>query len=389
MKERKRWEGNAWRRKEKRKTGWNEINKMQKLYVTCLSLYIVNVIHLNDFCIIIFNRDAVLDLLICKVGLLIPSPATLKEFATYWSDMTKHLTENVSMDLPKEALSMWSPLFKAWHKGNGTFLSKLVTTLIKRVHEFERNSENMLLIRYFACWVHFILFNSGSPNKSENQWKIKANLDYITILEVTLRNCSSYTPLFLPFIINNLQHLPDRLKQKLEKLRTVLALGKSNDSVSLKFVGSSTVEETVSVCDKLAKSFPQLADRVKLRLKQQTGLKNHASWQPCGPSFSRSVPLGCLIGAEPMQFQLLDFPEELDSMQVEEYAVEEVSSESTKDDGMVSGHTCDVTGHAGEVSGNLVVNDSENERLSDMQCETSTHDNRSAIESISQQIWIF
>lgn len=310
--------------------------------------------------------DAVLDLLLGKLGLLIPSSETLKEFASYWPDISEQSPANTSMGLPKRTLCLWSPLFKALHKENDTFLSKLVSMLIQKVRECEHHSESILLVRYVSCWAYFILLVASDQHHQEvKQWKIKPELNYGAILEVTLQSYSSYTPVFLRVIINNLQ-LSDKAKEKLMKFCAF--------TLETPDFERSATEEKV-IYGRLVKNFPRLADHAKSRLERPTEPKN-ADWQLCDHSFTRSVPLGGLIGCESMQFERLEL-HELDSMQVETDAVDQTPTEPEADNCTIS---CDVSKHL------------EDERFPEMLCDasdTSKELTRDAIENISQKIWMF
>ena len=274
------------------------------------------------------------------------------------------------MDLPKEALSMWGPLWKAWDKENDKFLSKLVKSLIIKICELENNSENPLLVRYISCWVHFILLNSNNEREEEKTWKITIN--YVAILEVCLRACSSYSPTFISLILENLKNIPDAVKEKMEKL-IQLGVGTANSITCSEDTGIPTAMKKASVYNSLAKNFPLLGDRVKSILEQPSEVRN-TGWQQCDPSFARSVPLGALVGCKPMQFELLELPEELDLMEVE-------SSDSSHQGSSLgtSREHCEISGYC----------DLEDTGSSGLKCDTMKGLSGSTIENISKQIWIF
>ena len=316
-------------------------------------------------------RDFALDILLGEHCVFIPSKATLEQLALQWSDITEQPSSNSVMALPKESFSLWGPIFKSWHNENELFLSKLVIMLIQKVPMYETN---IVLARYLACWIHFILLNSSSTKSEAKSWKIKFDLDCISILKTCVQNPSSYTPVFLPLILKGTKDVPDTSISNLEKLYSFVS-GPTACKLTPGYVGSGVKQ---GIYDNLLNHYPQLDEYVKSKVKKPSQ-SNNSEWQLCDASFISSVPVGGLIGCPLMEFEKLELPDEQTDPGKQRHCI---SLQHGVDTHEHSNNNCDID--------NECINGVDSE----MHCETQDDFtakglHSSLIRRISQEIWIF
>lgn len=228
-----------------------------------------------------------MDLAFGDEGLLVPTVDTLQEIFPATTSGSK--TENISTKLPKDVHEWLMPLLIALSKANNEFLSNFVAFSLKRIQQFDQSSGNVVT-HFHACWVYYILSNSSKLSNEQKEWKIKSELDYISLLEVCLNNPSMYNQLFLPLIIDNVEIPLTDLKDKLRRFSNIKGL--FNKVKTQRLNEFSQNEETNF--EYLNQQFPLVAKQIQ---EKQTEVdKSISVWQKCPASFTHTYKFGEFIG---------------------------------------------------------------------------------------------
>ncbi|XP_028405975.1 protein LAS1-like [Dendronephthya gigantea] len=226
-----------------------------------------------------------LDLAFGSKGLLVPTLETLENI---FSETTGDKAENISTDLPKDVCEWLMLLLVALNKANKKFLSNIVEFLLKRIHKPDQSSGDVVT-HFHACWVFLIL------NGKQKKWKIKLELDYISLLEVCLNNPSTYGQLFLPLIVDNIEIPAQGLKDKLHRFSTIQGLFEKVKSQSL----NDYIQNKDANFELLNKQFPIIGQQIQA--KQTVADESIFAWQKCPASFTHSYKFGEFIGNEQHQ----------------------------------------------------------------------------------------
>lgn len=232
-------------------------------------------------------------------GLLFPSTETLQGI---FPESAGIKTREILFQLPKDVRQWLSPLLKALHKTNEQFLSNFVSFLVRRAHELEQNYRNKLLVHYHSCLVYYILCNCSKKNIEKKQWKIKAELDYLALLEICLQNPSAINQTLLQLIIDNLE-TSESMKAKLYKFSAIKITLNNDKSLTELTDNEKTDLET------LQQHFPLVAKKVEASLTESD--EDSSVWKQCPPSFAHNYKFGAFIGEEPRQNQKNDEPMEI------------------------------------------------------------------------------
>ena len=219
-----------------------------------------------------------------KDELLIPSHSTLEEiFSAPSIERSKD-----SLQLPLAVQQWITPLLKALHKTNDKFLTDLVVYLLKEVHAFEGRSRYDMRALFYSSLINFILMNCSRLNNEKKQWKFKAELDYLVLLDVCMRNPSKNNHYFLPLITENLQQLSKKLRDKLYKFSTIQVASVRNENSSKPLENQNINLETFK------KDFPLVAKAIEAKLKESEQVSS--TWKKCPSSFGDTYKFGAFIG---------------------------------------------------------------------------------------------
>ena len=221
--------------------------------------------------------------------MLLPALETLQEIfpAMFENDA-------ISLELPKEIQQWFTPFLQTLQAANDKFLTNLVSYLATRLHVLQQSSRNDLLARFYSCFIYNILFNC-SKKDNEEQWDFKAEVDYLLLLEVFLKNPLKYHQQYLQFVVDNLEILSENLKDKLYKFSAIKPISNKGKCVDKPAQNEQTDFEV------LHKQFPLVAKRMQAKLTEIE--PDSSGWQRCPPSFAQRHKFGAFIGEEAVQNQ--------------------------------------------------------------------------------------
>ena len=145
--------------------------------------------------------------------MLFPSHEQLNALHTKWLPQESSSASSID-DVPTEIIKIWKTLLEALDKSSSEFTTSLIIHFLENLSDVHNDQTGDLSPSY-AAWVKCLLEALSSKKPS---LVLTKDIPWVTVLQVTLENPTSYSLTLIPLILNNTPAISAAMKGKIQNL---------------------------------------------------------------------------------------------------------------------------------------------------------------------------